>query len=156
MAASAKYFGSWRDYSMPAYKNLGHSTDVLDSLGKWDILAGDLEQTMSKPEQEQAITAHLFEHLVDLASLELSPEEAEYLRRELNNQLKAIDELEAIPLSADTPVTTHGVPYSPQITPDARHDQWQACPNPEQILAQAPEIRDGYVVVPDIPHTDLD
>ena len=44
------------------------------------------------------ITPEIFAHLVDLAALELSPEEAEYLRRQLNNQLKAIHELEAIPL----------------------------------------------------------
>ncbi|MFL7893946.1 MAG: Asp-tRNA(Asn)/Glu-tRNA(Gln) amidotransferase subunit GatC [Anaerolineales bacterium] len=111
---------------------------------------------MPETEQEQPITPQLFDHLVNLASLELSREEAEYLRRELNNQLKSIDELEAIPLGTETEITTHGVPYTPQITPEARDDRWQACPNPEEILAQAPEVRDGYVVVPDIPHTDLD
>ena len=111
---------------------------------------------MSNEKQNQPITADLFDHLVGLASLELSQEEAEYLRQELNNQMKAIDELEAIPLSDETPITTHGVPYTQQITPDARDDEWQACPNPEEILAQAPEVRDGYVVVPDIPHTDLE
>ncbi len=111
---------------------------------------------MSEQNQKQPITQDLFDHLVGLASLELSQDEAEYLRQELNNQLKAIDELEAIPLSTETEITTHGVPYTTQITPDVRDDEWQACPNPEDILAQAPEVRDGYVVVPDIPHTDLD
>lgn len=111
---------------------------------------------MSNQEQEQPISVDLFEHLVSLASLELSPEEAEYLRRELNNQMKAIDELEAIPLSDETPVTTHGVPYSPQITPPPRGDHWRAYPSPDDILAQAPEVRERYVVVPDIPHTDLE
>ena len=111
---------------------------------------------MSEQNYKQPITQELFDHLVGLASLELSLEEAEYLRQELNNQLLAIDELEAIPLSAETEITTHGVPYTPQITPDVRDDEWQACTNPEDILAQAPEVRDGYVVVPDIPHTDLD
>ena len=111
---------------------------------------------MSEQEKKLAITQELFNHLVGLASLELSEEEAEYLRQELNNQLRAIDELEAIPLGDDSEVTTHGVSYSKQITPDARDDQWEACPNPEDILTQAPEVRDGYVVVPDIPHTDLD
>jgi len=111
---------------------------------------------MSKNNQKQVITQELFDHLVGLASLELSQEEAEYLLQELNNQLKAIDELAAIPLGGEINITTHGVPYTSQISPDARDDQWQACPNPEDILAQAPETRDGYVVVPDIPHTDLD
>jgi aspartyl/glutamyl-tRNA(Asn/Gln) amidotransferase C subunit len=111
---------------------------------------------MSEQNKKQAITQELFDHLVGLASLELSQEESEYLLQELNNQLKAIDELEAILLDDEKTITTHGVPYTKQITPDARDDQWEACPNPEDILAQAPEIRDRYVVVPDIPHTDLD
>jgi aspartyl-tRNA(Asn)/glutamyl-tRNA(Gln) amidotransferase subunit C len=58
------------------------------------------------------ITPDLFEHLVQLAALELEPEEAGYLRKELNNQLKAIHELEAIPLEKNTPLASHGVPYT--------------------------------------------
>ena len=111
---------------------------------------------MSDQKTDQPITPDLFNHLVELAALELSEEEAEYLRQELNNQMKAIEELEAIPLSEQTPITSHGVPYSPQITPAARKDDWVACPNPEEIIAQAPETKDGYVIVPDIPHTDLE
>ena len=111
---------------------------------------------MSDEQPDKTITPELFDHLVRLAALELSQEEAEYLRQELNNQLKAIDELEAIPLSDETPMTSHGVPYTPETTPPTRDDQWLACPNPEEILAQTPEVRDGYVVVPDIPHTDLE
>ncbi len=111
---------------------------------------------MSDENTNQPITPQLFEQLVQLAALELSPEEAEFLRHELNNQLKSIDELEAIPLDDSTPITTHGVPYTPQITPEPRADEWIACPNPEDILAQAPEAEDGYVIVPDIPHTDLE
>lgn len=101
------------------------------------------------------ITPELFNHLVRLAALELSPEEAEYLRKELNNQLKSIHELEAIPMDPDTAITSHGVPYSPQITPATRSDEWIPHPNPEEILDQAPEVEDGYIVVPDIPHTEL-
>jgi aspartyl/glutamyl-tRNA(Asn/Gln) amidotransferase C subunit len=129
---------------------------LLDTYKKWDILARDLEMPMSKNNQKQTITRELFDHLVGLASLELSQEEAGYLRQELNNQLEAIDELVAIPLGGEIKITTHGVPYTSQISPDARDDQWQACPNPDDILAQAPETRDRYVVVPDILHTDLD
>ena len=103
----------------------------------------------------QIIDPETFEHLVELAALELDPEEAEYLRRELNNQLAAIRELEAIPLDPDEEPTSHGVPYTPDISPPARDDQWIACPNPEEIIAQAPEVEEDYIVVPDIPHTDL-
>jgi aspartyl-tRNA(Asn)/glutamyl-tRNA(Gln) amidotransferase subunit C len=101
------------------------------------------------------ITPDLFAHLVQLAALELSPDEAEYLRQQLNNQLNAIHELEAIPLDPDVKATSHGVPYTPEITPEIRSDEWSSYPDPEQILAQAPETEDGYIVVPDIPHTEL-
>jgi aspartyl/glutamyl-tRNA(Asn/Gln) amidotransferase C subunit len=103
----------------------------------------------------ETISPETFTHLVQLAALELSPEEAEYLRRQLNNQLKAIHELEAIPLERDTPLTSHGVPYTPQITPSIRSDEWLPYPHPEDILAQAPETDEGYFIVPEIPHTDL-
>lgn len=111
---------------------------------------------MSDEKNNQPITPELFNHLVGLAALELSAEEAEYLRQELNNQIKSIEELEAIPLIDETPITSHGVPYTPEITPAARSDEWIACPNPEEILSQAPETKDGYVIVPDIPHTDIE
>ena len=101
------------------------------------------------------ITPELFAHLVHLAALELSPEEGEYLRLQLNNQLKAIHELEAIPLGESSGVTSHGVPYTPEITPPIRLDAWQPYPAPQNILRQAPEMEDGYIVVPDIKHTDL-
>jgi aspartyl/glutamyl-tRNA(Asn/Gln) amidotransferase C subunit len=96
-----------------------------------------------------------FAHLVDLAALELDAAEAEYLLRELNNQLTSIRELEAIPLDPDTPLTSHGVPYTTATTPPLRGDEWVFCPNPDDILAQAPEVAERYIVVPDIPHEDL-
>ncbi|MBN1538001.1 MAG: aspartyl/glutamyl-tRNA amidotransferase subunit C [Anaerolineales bacterium] len=104
----------------------------------------------------EEITPEIFEHLVHLAALELNEDEAQYLRRQLNNQLKAIHELEAIPLSDDIKITSHGVPYSPLITPPIRDDAWLPNPAPEDILTQAPETDDNYFIVPDIPHTDLD
>ena len=103
-----------------------------------------------------AITREVFDHLVNLAALELSPEESEYLRQELNNQLKAIHELEAIPIDPLTQVTSHGVPYTPAITPPIREDEWLPWANPDEILAQAPETDDRYIIVPEIPHTDLE
>jgi aspartyl-tRNA(Asn)/glutamyl-tRNA(Gln) amidotransferase subunit C len=102
------------------------------------------------------ITPEIFLHIVHLAALELNPDEGEYLRRELNKQLKAIHELEAIPLERETPLTSHGVPYTPDITPLARDDKWVPYPGPEQILSQSPETDEGYIVVPDIRHTELE
>ena len=124
-----------------------------------------------------SISPEVFEHLVRLAALELDPQEAEYLRGQLNHQLKAIHELEAIPLEASTPTTSHGVPYTPETTPPIRPDEQKLDPAPERalaeaperalaeaperalaagkILAQAPELDDGYIIVPEIPHTEL-
>jgi aspartyl/glutamyl-tRNA(Asn/Gln) amidotransferase C subunit len=111
---------------------------------------------MTGDRSTEEIDAELFKHLVDLAALELNPDESEYLRRELNNQLKAIHELEAIPLDAETAITSHGVPYTPQISPPMRGDEWVPDPHPNAILAQAPQVEDGYVIVPEIPHTELE
>ena len=101
------------------------------------------------------ISKETFDHLVDLAALQLDEQEAAYLLQQLNNQLKAISELEAIPLDPDTSITTHGVPYTPQIAPRPRPDLWRPFARPEDILSQAPETEDGYIAVPEIPHTDL-
>jgi aspartyl-tRNA(Asn)/glutamyl-tRNA(Gln) amidotransferase subunit C len=102
------------------------------------------------------ITPELFEHLVELAAFAFDPKEADYLRRELNNQLKAIHQLEAVPIDPEVPLASHGVTYSPEKKPALREDIWEPCDNPEDILAQAPQVEDGYFIVPDIPHTELE
>jgi aspartyl/glutamyl-tRNA(Asn/Gln) amidotransferase C subunit len=102
-----------------------------------------------------SITPELFQHLVHLAALELTPAEAEYLRGELNHQLKAIQELEAIPLEAGTPPAAHGVPYTSATSPAIRPDVWAPHPHPEAILKQAPDSAEGYIIVPEIPHTEI-
>jgi len=101
------------------------------------------------------ITPELFYHLVHLAALELEKQEGEYLRHELNNQLKSIDELLAIPIDETTPLAAHGITYTAEISQDIRHDDWIREPNPDAILKLAPEIEDGFIVVPEIPHTEL-
>lgn len=103
-----------------------------------------------------AIDPVTFAHLVELAALELDPEQAEYLRRELNNQIKAINELEAIPLDDNTAITTHGVPYTTRTTLAMRADEWIPNLHPEDILDQAPHTEDRYIVVPDILHEELE
>jgi aspartyl/glutamyl-tRNA(Asn/Gln) amidotransferase C subunit len=101
------------------------------------------------------IDPETFAHLVRLAALELSPAEAEYLRGQLNNQLKAVEELAAIPLELDTPVTLHGVSFTPEIRPPIRPDEWEPFADTEAILEQAPETEERHFVVPEITHTDL-
>jgi len=108
-----------------------------------------------------SITPELFNHLALLAALELAEEEADYLRGQLNNQLKAIHELELIPVEAETPIAAHGVPYTTANSQPPRPDTWQPYTNvgetsPNELLAQAPEIEESYIIVPEIPHTDLD
>lgn len=102
------------------------------------------------------ITPEIFTHLVDLAALELTADQGEYLRRELNNQLKSIHELEAIPLDADVPISLHGVSYPAAISPALREDEWLPYADSQSIINQAPQTADGYIVVPDIPHTTLE
>lgn len=104
----------------------------------------------------ELIDQEIFAHLVDLAALQLDPAEAEYLRQQLNNQLKAIHELAAIPLADDVPANLHGVNYTTEISSLPRADVWYPYPHPEDILEQAPQAEDGYIIVPDIPHTNLE
>lgn len=102
------------------------------------------------------ITREVFDHLVELAALELSPEEGEYLRAQLNNQLKAIHELVAIPLDESVPPALHGVRFTRDVSPALREDQWQPFEDTAAITGQAPRFDDGYIIVPDIPHTKLE
>jgi aspartyl-tRNA(Asn)/glutamyl-tRNA(Gln) amidotransferase subunit C len=102
------------------------------------------------------ITPDVFHHLVELAALEMDEKEAEYIRKQLNNQLKAIHELESIPLDSFVLPASHGVPYPKEINPGLREDSWLPYPDPAAILKQAPETDENYFVVPEIPHTKLE
>lgn len=102
------------------------------------------------------ITIEVFNHLVSLAALELDETQAQYLRHELNQQLKAIHELAAIPLDADLEISAHGVAYTKQSSPLLRKDDWIPFADTNEILAQFPQIEDRFVIVPDIPHEKLD
>ncbi|MBI3160851.1 MAG: aspartyl/glutamyl-tRNA amidotransferase subunit C [Chloroflexi bacterium] len=104
---------------------------------------------------DDKITPELFEHLVELAALELGPEEGEYIRAQLNNQLKAIEELVRIPLDESTPPAAHGVAYTAATSAPPRPDVHNPFPNPEAILKGAPKTEDGHFVVPDILYEDL-
>ena len=101
------------------------------------------------------ITPDLFKHLVELAALALSPEESEYLRRELNNQLKAIHELQSIPVDPSTQIASHGVAYTKNSSPLIRDDIHIPYPEIEKLISGAPETDNNYIVVPDIPHQTL-
>ena len=102
------------------------------------------------------ISPELFARLAELAALQLDPQESEYLRAQLNGQLKAIGELERIAVPDDVPAAAHGVPYPTDIRPPLRADEARVDPVlAERILRQAPESEDGYFVAPEIAHTAL-
>ena len=104
----------------------------------------------------ERITRKTFDHLVKLAELELEPDEAEYLRHELNNQLGAIEQLSAIPLDDDIPLSLHGVAFAPAISQPLRSDDWLRFDNIAGILSQVPELVEEQISVPEIPHKILE
>jgi aspartyl-tRNA(Asn)/glutamyl-tRNA(Gln) amidotransferase subunit C len=105
---------------------------------------------------DETIDRETFAHLVDLAALELDEQESEYLRGELNRQLKSIQQLAAIPLDNDVPVNLHGVEYAVEASPAMRKDEWAPFDNTTGILSQVPELSENYILVPDIPHSTLE
>lgn len=102
------------------------------------------------------ITPEIFAHLVDLASFEFEPDQAEYLRKQLNYQLRAIHELNAIPVDKTIPPSLHGVEYPIERRAKIREDEWKKFPDREKLTGQMPQFEDGYVIVPDIPHQTLE
>ena len=105
---------------------------------------------------KQEVSRETFDHLVELAALELGEDESDYLLIELNNQILAIHELEAIEIGEDVPPALHGVPYTPKNSPRLRKDDWAVCENADEIIGQSPIVDDGFIIVPDIPHTLLE
>jgi len=101
------------------------------------------------------ISIEVFNHLVDLAALELNPEQAAYLHQQLNNQLRAIRELASIPVDVETEANLHGVPYIPEARSPLREDARKPLLDSAAILSQVPQVANGYIVVLDIPHTTL-
>ncbi|MCH7587215.1 MAG: aspartyl/glutamyl-tRNA amidotransferase subunit C [Chloroflexi bacterium] len=102
------------------------------------------------------ITKEIFDYLVDLGALEIGEQEGEYLRSELNGQLRAIHELEGIAIDDDIRTTSHGIPYSRVIRAPLREDRIEPCKESDEILAQAADVFERYIVVPDIPSEELE
>ena len=102
------------------------------------------------------ITPEDFQRLAELASLELPPDEAEYLRKELNNQMISVEVLDSIPIDAETGTAAHGVPYDDYNSASPRDDVAVQDPDREEILKGAPELEDGFIIVPDISHEELE
>jgi len=104
----------------------------------------------------EKITPEIFKKLARLASLELGEEEAEYLRGELNHQLISIEVLDAISIDEQVESAAHGVPYTKENSPQPRPDVARTDKHRKAIMDQAPETEEGYFVVPDISHEELE
>lgn len=103
----------------------------------------------------ETLDRETFDHLVELAALELDETQAEYLRKELNAQLASIAELAAIPIPEGTEASLHGIDFPLERSAELRADEWLPYDDPDGILAQAPQTEGRYFVVPDIPHTRI-
>jgi len=108
------------------------------------------------PKNKHEISRETFDHLVRLAALKLGEEESKYLLTELNKQLSAIRELEAIEVGKEIPPASHGVEYRGDNSPPLRDDLWTACEDADAIIGQAPSAEDRFIIVPEIPHTTLE
>jgi aspartyl/glutamyl-tRNA(Asn/Gln) amidotransferase C subunit len=115
-----------------------------------------LSERVIMKNKDDLIPREVFDHLVDLAAFELAEDEKTYLHEQMNHQLDAIRELEAIPLPENLAITTHGVEYGKDGKSALRNDTWIACENTNEILEQAPDLQNGYIVVSDIPTTELE
>jgi len=80
-----------------------------------------------------------------LAKLALSHEEEERLAGELTEILHYVEKLSEVDLD-DVPATTHPVARATAFREDEPHVSWKL----ESALRNAPQQRDGHVVVPKI------
>ncbi len=110
---------------------------------------------MNTHNKETMIEPEIFTHLVELASFEFEADQADYLREQLNRQLKTIEELAAVPLDDSLPTEIHGVPYPVENRQSLRLDKTAKFNDRDLLTAQFPQFEDGYVIVPDIPHQEL-
>lgn len=101
------------------------------------------------------IDPETFSHLIELASFEFEPDQADYLRDQLNRQLKTIDELAAVPLNDSLITEIHGVPYPSENRQPLRPDKTSEFKDRDLLTSQFPQFEDGFVIVPDIPHQEL-
>ena len=105
--------------------------------------------------ENDAISKEMFDEFVNVAEVELTPEEADSILAIMNEQLKVIHELAAIPVEADLPPVVHGNPFPVEIQAPLREDIWIPFEHPEEIVKSAPRCRDGYIISPDVAHQTL-
>ena len=89
------------------------------------------------------LTADQIRHVAELARLDLSPSDVEGYVRELGAILDYMDKLGQLPTEGVTPTSSVGVDELP-----VREDIPRPCLRPEEVLANAPEVRASHFRVP--------
>ena len=95
------------------------------------------------------IDERVIAHVARLSRLELSPQEVEAFRTQLAGILEHFRTLRALDLTS-VPPTSHVLP----MTNVLREDVPGACLPREEVLAAAPAVEEGYVVVPPVIETE--
>ena len=90
-----------------------------------------------------SITMQDVEHVANLARLNLSAEEKEQFAGQLNAILKYADKLNELDTSNIEP-TSHVLPLANVMREDEVRPSWPI----EQVLANAPDEKDGHFKVP--------
>jgi aspartyl-tRNA(Asn)/glutamyl-tRNA(Gln) amidotransferase subunit C len=89
------------------------------------------------------ITRETVDHVARLSRLELTEEERERYLQQLNTILEYFARLEQLPTEG-VETTSHAIP----VTNVFRDDTVQPSLPVEEVLAMAPQARDGFIVVP--------
>ena len=85
------------------------------------------------------------DHVARLARLDLTDEERERMRAELTQILEHAEKIQALDLDG-VPPTSHSVSIRNAMRPDEVTPSLE----PEEVLANAPEVEDGRIKVPRI------
>ena len=101
---------------------------------------------------DEVISIKTFSQLAAVGGIELTADEAEDLRGEINRQMRVIRQLEAIPLEDHIRPVIRGNPYPEGVRCELREDIPLPFGNSDGIIAQAPSVRDRCIVSPDVPH----
>ena len=101
---------------------------------------------------KEEINSQVFDHLVSLAALKLTSQEAEYLRGQMNQQLQVIHEMEQIPIEEELEISSHGVALTPANSSGLREDEIDPLKPKLNLEKIAHDVKDNFIIVPEIPH----
>lgn len=90
------------------------------------------------------------QRVADLAHLELSPEEVETYRGQLDEILSYVAKLEKLDVSSVEPMAQVLVQAATQAHPELREDEQRPCNFATAVLAQAPDAKKPFFRVPKV------